>query len=353
MPLRTGTYSIADLRRNRQTTAAEFGLDAINETLQADMQVHEDLINAAISELADISDDRLRLAGQSDSGEMQKVDEFGRAAAQKVAPGATVGFPLELFQFPIAWTQKFLDQAFPADIAQSQLDSQAAHARAIMRELKRAIYRSANYTFRDSLVAPVVDLGIKRFANADGMPIPNGPNGEVFDGSTHQHYIANATLTAAFATTLINTVAEHTNNGAVRVAIAQADEAAWRALAGFVAVTDVRLTQNANTNEPIQRLNVQRLNNRLIGYFGVAEVWVKPWAIPNYAFAHDLGVGAKPIVVRTRRGQRVVLATAAENRLFPLLAKFMESEFGIGVWVRTRGAVLQHNAGSYTDPTIN
>ena len=42
-----------------------------------------------------------------------------------------------------------------------------------------------------------------------------------------------------------------------------------------------------------------------------------------------------------------------KNRLrLPLRARSYERQFGIGVWQRVGGAVLQFNNGSYSTPTI-
>jgi hypothetical protein len=76
-----------------------------------------------------------------------------------------------------------------------------------------------------------------------------GPNGEVF-ATSHNHYLANATLTTTVATNLITAVQEHYNSGQPVVVINSADEATWRALTGFVALVDPRVTLNANANQP-------------------------------------------------------------------------------------------------------
>jgi len=135
------------------------------------------------------------------------------------------------------------------------------------------------------------------------------------------------------------------------VAISRTDEAAVRALSGFVAYTDPRLILQT-TEAPAQRLDVTRLDNRAIGIFGGAEVWVKSWMIANYIFIWDAG-SEKPLVIRQRsstsmQGLRVVGAIDA----FPLYAQYMEAEFGVAVWNRTNGAVLMFNNATYADPVI-
>lgn len=352
MAISTGTYDISALLAARFQSVADFGLDTIQRILQADLAAHNTIVRSMVEELADIVTDRQRLYGTSVGGEMVEVDEYGRAPTQRVAPGSTVGFPLRLFQFALGWTRKFMEVATPADLAQHQLAAQGAHMRAVQRDLKRAVYLASNYTYRDHLVDNV-DLSVKRLVNADSAGIPNGPNGETFDGATHTHYDANASLTATVLKNTINDVIEHGHGAQVRVAFNKADETAVRALTGFVAYADPRLVYR-NTDTPENTVDLSRLDNRAIGIFEGAEVWIKSWAIANYAFAWDAGDPRKPIAFRQRSQTTLQgLRIAADNDAYPLHAQYMEAEFGMGVWTRTNGAVLYFAGGAYTDPTIS
>jgi len=352
MASNTGTYDIATLLATRITSAAEFGLDTIERVLAADVAAHNAIVQEMVSDMCEVTIDRQRIYGTSAGGEMQEVDEYGAAPTQKALPGSTVGFPLRLFQYNIGWTAKFLQQATPADLAIQTQAAEAAHLRGIQLQLKRAIFRSANYTFIDHLVDNV-SLAVKRFVNADSAAIPDGPNGEAFDGATHDHYQAEATYTATFLTNIINNVIEHGHGGAVRVAINKADEAATRALSGFVAYPDPRIIYRAS-DTPGQTLDFARLDNRAIGIFGGAEVWVKSWAIAAYPFVWDSADPNKPLAFRQRAQAGLQgLRIAAENADYPLYAKFMEAELGIAVWTRTNGAVLKTDNATWADPTIS
>jgi hypothetical protein len=351
MALNVGTYDISSLLAARLTSAAAFGLDTIQKILEADIAAHNAIVEQMVSELCELTTDRQRIYGSAAAGEMVEVDEFGRAPTQKVAPGATCGFPLRLFQYAIGWTSKYLEVATPFDLAQSTLGAEQAHLRAVVREIKKAIYVSANYTFTDHLVDNVA-LYVKRFVNADSAVIPDGPNGEAFDGTSHTHYAGEASYTFAFLTTLINDVIEHGHGGAVKVAINKTDEAATRALTGFVAYPDPRVIFRAS-DTPGQTLDISRLDNRAIGIFAGAEVWVKPWAIANYVFAWDAASPNKPLAFRQRAQTSLQgLRIAAELKTYPFIARYMEAEYGIGVWTRTNGAVLYTANATYADPTI-
>lgn len=348
-----GTLSIADMLRVRNASLIEYDLDEIAETVRRDLDVHNTLATQAVADLAEVTADRQRAVGTSETGDMIDADEFTRAPTQKVAPGATLGIPMRLAQYAIGWTRKFFEQKTPADLAIQVISAQKAHRKAIIRQLKRAFYISANYTVRDYLVDNI-DLAVKRFLNADGMGIPEGPNGETFNAATHTHYSFNNGLSAAAATAIVQNVVEH-GHGTVRIVIARADEAAWRALTGFTPYLDARIvapTTAASVGAP--RLDTSRLDNRAIGIYEGAEVWVKPWAIANYAFAHAINGETKPLALRTRTGEGTNLRVAAEIRLEPLQAQYMEDEFDAAVVDRTAGAVLYHAAGAvaYVDPTI-
>jgi hypothetical protein len=348
---RTGTHDISSLLATRNQSAAAFGMDTIAEVVARDLEAHNTLMRDAVSEFAEITVDRQRISGASPAGEMKKVDEYGRAPTQKPAQNAQVGFPLDKFQYPIGWTKDWAEEKTPADVAQMAQNAELAHRKVILREIKRAIFLSANYQHVDDLVDNI-SFGVKRLANADSAAIPDGPNGETFDAATHTHYLANATLTTVFADALINTVVEHGHGGAVRVYINKAQEAAWRGLTGFSAYLDARLTLGTQANQPATRLNITRMDNRPIGIYGAAEIWVKPWVPTTYALAFDADASGKPLVIRERVAGSMNLRLVAEIDTHPLVVDFRECKFGAGVWTRTNGAVLYTGGGAYVDPTI-
>lgn len=353
MPGRTGTHDISSLMAANLQSAAEYGLDTINEVLQNDLRTHQTIVNQLVAEFMEPTTDRQRISGASSSGEMLEVDEYGGAPTQREQVGGPVGFPLRKFQYNLGWTNLWFKTKTPRDMALAQLNAEKAHLRRIQKEIKKAIFGSANYSFRDFLVDNFV-LAVKRFHNADGAAIPDGPNGEVFDGTTHTHIFASAGWSATVLTNAINTVVEHGFGGQVRVYINVADEAAVRALTGFYPYYDPRLIVANNITLPgNRRLDISRMDNRPIGLFGAAEVWVKPWVPALYSFVFDNGTPAKPLVFRQRnqaalRGLRI----AAENDDYPLLARFMEDEFGVAVWNRANGAVYYAGGAAWVDPNI-
>jgi len=352
MALHTGTYDISTLLRTDFQSVAEFGLDKLSDVLTADLAAHNAIVMDMVGSMAEVTTDRQRPYGASVNGDMIEVDEYGRAPTQKAKPGSTVGFPLRLFQYPVGWTDKWFQNHTPADMAVLVQAAEKAHLRRIQSQIKKAVYLSANYLFVDFLVDNV-GIPIKRLVNADGAGIPDGPNGETFDGSTHTHYnaLAGGSLTEADAAALVNDVVEHGHGGDVKIAIARADETTWRALPGFQAYQDPRMVFRA-TDTPASTLDVTRMNNRAIGILEGAEVWVKSWAVANYAFAWDSS-GPSPLAFRQRSATALQgLRIASTISTFPLMAEYMEAEFGLGVWERTNGAVLYTGGTTYTDPEL-
>lgn len=351
-PDRIGTHDIQSLLDTTHQSIADFGMDTIQQVLADDVAAHNAIVADQMT-MVDRTEDRLRLAGSSINGEFMEVDEYGAAPTQKEVPGSQVGFPLRKYQFAVGWTEDYMLRRTPADMALKVRQVEKADLRNISRELQRAVYLSANYTFTDHLVDEV-PLPVKRFWNADGDPIPDGPNGEVFDGATHTHYNFAASLTDTAAYALIDDVVEHGFASGVKIVIHRQDEAKWRALPDFHPYVDARITQAVDRDRiENPNLDLSRLDNRPIGIFGAAEVWVKSWGIQNYSLCWAMGEAAKPLVwreepVASYRGLRV----AANTRRFPLEAEHMERRFGLGVWNRGNGAVLYHAGGAYTDPTI-
>ena len=351
---RIGILSMQDMLANRIQTPVQLGLDTIARSLQADLAIHNRILQDVMGPFAATTADRRRRYGVSGQLEFKKADEFTRAHTQKVITGSEVEFPMDGFQAAVGWTAAFFKNKSVADMAATQVAAKVGHVASIKRELQRAFFGSSNFSTFDYRVDDV-QLDVKRFVNADGAPIPMGPNGEQFDASTHTHYMFHNALDNTSALALVNTILEHNPSGAIKIYINLADESAWRALADFKPYTDTRIIPSVNTDRPAGRLDPFNPGDRAIGIFGAAEVCVKPWGISNYAVALDTASpNGKPLALRTRTGGGITLDTVGTNVLFPLQADYMESEYGFGVWNRVAGAVLYHAAGAvaYVDPVL-
>lgn len=353
-PRNLGILSMQDMLANRFQTPVQLGLDTIARSLQADLAIHNRILQDLVSTFAVTTADRRRRYGVSSALQFLTADEFTRAHTQKVITGSEVEFPLDGFQAAVGWTAMFFQNKTVADMAATQVAAKVGHINSIKRRLQLAIFGATNYSFFDYRMPDNIQLDVKRFLNADGAPIPMGPNGEQFNAATHTHYLFTNGLTNAGAHALVDTVFEHHNSSGLKVYINIGDAAAWQALADFKPYTDVRIDPSVNVDRARGALDPFNPGDRAIGIFGPAEVWVKPWGVLNYAVCLATDTDLKPLALRTRDGGAPSLRTVATNVLFPLQADYMESEYGFGVWTRTNGAVYYFAAAaaSYVEPTF-
>jgi hypothetical protein len=352
----TGTHDISWLLATRYPITTPTDWDEVVNVLQRDNAAHNAIIEDMLDDLVEFTTDKTRPYGDVGSeGEMIEVDEYGRGPTQRppAAPG-TVGFPLRRFQFPIGWTDLYLELATGSELAVTQQKAQRSHIRTLNRDIKRALFQSANYTFNDFLVDKQ-NIAVKRLINADSSAIPTGPNAESFDGATHTHYNGSATLTAAAVQANIDDVIEHGFGSRIMTVISRTDETAFRALTGFIPLQYPYLGNFATTTGVVTTpaLDMTRMDNRQIGWFGASQVWVKPWAIANYVLTYDAGATEKPLAFRQREAtSRQGLRVEATLRAFPLVAEYQVAEYGVGVWNRLVASVLYFANATYADPTI-
>lgn len=348
-----GTLQTFDTLASTQQTVVEFGEDRAFEAIQAYLDAHNAIMREQLGSFCEISTDRQRRYGGVDSMAMEEQDEYGRADAQKISAGVTVGFPLRLHQISLQWTRRYMMNAIGSEIAAQATGMLTAHRRRVQREIKRAIFTPTNNnSYQDTLVDKVT-LALKALVNADSAAIPVGPNGETFDSSTHTHYLARvSTLAASDITAVLETVREHYTQGQQYLYINRAQETAIRGFtSNFTPYLDARLIGANNVNQARGNLSQANLYNRAIGLFDGAEVWIKPWIPANYMFAWIDGA-PPPLVFRERRPGSSALVLAAEDESYPLRAETAEAEFGVSVWTRTNGAVLYTGGTSYVAPTI-
>jgi hypothetical protein len=353
----TGTYKISDLQAVNDVSVLEFGESTVAEVLARDLERFNAQVQMMLAQLAQpvtTLAGRIGRYGNSIDTDMVELDELGRPPAKKSKPGVNVGFPLKKYGWAAGFTRDYIATRTPAEVVAMAVAAQKGYRKRIRKEIQRAIYLSANYTFNDRLVdADNIDLPVKRLVNADSAAIPDGPNGETFDGATHTHYNANNGWDNAAVLAAISDLTEHGHTDGVVMAINSADESAVRALADFEPYLDPRLTTNANTNEPRTRLDLSNTGDRAIGLLGQAEVWIKPWVLDNYPFIWAVNDPVKPLKFRQHheaalRGFR--LAFQLDD--YPLRADMFEAYMGFGVWGRTNGVVLYTASGTYADPTI-
>lgn len=362
MALQTGLLTVEDLLDVQNQSVLDFGMERVEDALQADLAAHNEQMLDMVSTLATPTTDRAETYGATTGGKMMEVDEEGRAPTQKTKGFAKVAYPLRKFQFNLSWTRNFFRRSTPADMAMQMQNAQRAHRVGVVKRIQRAFYFASNYTYRDHLVDNYA-LDVKRLVNADGAIIPTGPNGEAFDGSTHTHYnaidwgAATADQKNDAVKALVEDVIEHGHGEMPIVAIARGDESKFDDVADFEPYKPIQIVPGDASDRARGVLQTGNLYNRAIGVLksSGAEVWVKPWGVVGYMLCTDLGAEAddKPLKFRqneqaTAQGLQIVAMIEAH----PLVAEYMEAEFGFGAYTRTNGAVLYTGGGAYTDPTI-
>lgn len=349
-----GTLNTLDTLAASQQSIAAYGEDNAFAAIEASLVAHNAIMRDVLGDFVEFTTDRQRRYGGPDNMSMDEVDEFGRGDAQKISAGATLGFPLRLFDLTVQWTKKYFQNHTAAELAAQFRAALVAHRRRTTREVKRALFTPTNNTAYVDRLVDNVTLVLRALANADSQPIPLGPNGEVVDASTHTHYLARAggSVAASDITALLLTVREHYNTGNLKLYINQAQEAAVRGFtSNFTPYLDARLIASDNTQRAIGTLSQSNYYNRPIGIFDAAEVWVKPWVPASYMVAW-LDGGEKPLCFRERTPGSSGLIVAAEDEAYPLRARTLEAEFGISVWNRVSAAVLYTGNTTYAAPTL-
>ncbi len=351
-------FTLDSVAEAHKTTAAEIGEDLLWQNLEGYFRAHNLLFNQALEMVAERTTDRLRRFGGTADVVVQELDEYGQPSAQKMAiPGHNVGFPLRRYGAAIQWT-RFVFENMTAEEFTRQVNAITdADEQNLYRQLRRALYSPTNGTFSDWMQMPAVDLPVKALLNGDGLPIPTGPSGQMFDGATHTHYLgvttANTPDEADYAA-LIEHVVEHFNTGSVVVYINRADEAAVRGFARFKEYVDARLVDQRTEIVARGNLDPRNLYDRAIGLLGGAEVFVKPWVVAGYPIAFAVGPD-KPLVLRQPLASGAQsLRLVAQDENYPLRASEWEHRYGVGVWNRANGAILDTVSGEsmYTMPAL-
>lgn len=355
-----GTLQIKDLLAANGQTVYQYGEDNAFQAIANELQQHNNLFAAMVGDFGLVTTtDRVRRYGANAAMKVEDLDEHGVGDAQKVTAGIDIGFPLRRKGLTVQWTLDYFRRVSTPEFAAQFTAAQNADLRGIETEVKRAIFTpTSNTTYKDRLVDNVT-LPVRAFLNADSLSIPSAPDGTTFDGSTHTHYkgYASSAVAAADIKNLISNVTEHGVDGEVRLLINQAQEATIRGFSAsgeFTPFTDTRIVQGSGVTYAQGALDMININNRAIGVFGAAVVYVKPWVPANYYVALDSGDSNNaPLIMRqpldAEFGQ---FRLVSDDENHPLRANMLAREYGIAPWQRQKVAVLYGGASTYSAPSI-
>lgn len=370
-----GTLTVSDALVGilaNQVSVLDFGVDLAFQQIAEENAAYNRVVQDEISTFVEISSDIERpYAGAAviDSEDMTELDD---PDASKVTGAYPIGFPLTRHGAKIAWTEDFMATNSVDTLASQYLAAQTGDQIKMQRKIRKALYYPVSrpvYStgntinpngYVDRLVAPQVPRPLYPLLNADGMPVPIGPNGETFDPSTHTHYMASDwTAGGSTATTrdgdtqaLCNNVTEHRVDGQLMLVVHRNDETKVRALPNFVRDYDATVNVGANLTYAGNNLDIRNTGNRKIGTFLGFEVWIKPWAIQNYLLAYAVGTnGNSCLVWRTRPGGLWSdFGTRARKFIWPITSDTLTRDGDCSVWQRHMAAILYIGGASYTAP---
>jgi hypothetical protein len=359
MPNIAGMYQLTDLLAVRNASAASFGLDNINQTLQMEVQYANDRVNEMLADLAQPMNVQSAIWGSGGAVLMEEMDEFGVPLPSHSAPGITAQFPLRMYKQTIGWTEEYFQQATPAEVAEKFLELRKGYFQALTKSMRRALYGYGNgttcqYTFVDRLTNGV-SLTVYPFSQGDVTvgTVPDSPAGATF-ANTHTHMLAENVVSGADINALIDTVKEHGNTKGLKLYVNAADIAAVAALTTWYTPLSEAIFAYAGVTSTILKKDNLDTENVMMGYWtGGVEVWVKPWAVDGYLLCVATGMPEKALGYRQRpqpalQGWRIC-ATYSDH---PLIAEYAKAEFGFGVFNRTMGGVNYMDNDTWANPSI-
>lgn len=378
-----GTLQVSDalvnMLENQTTNILDYGADLAYDQIAEDAAAWNRVVKDELATFTQPTDDAERLYGGVNQMVSQYGDEVSIPFAQKVTEGTLIGFGIYREELNIQWTYDWMASHTISQLMAQWTSAKEADLRWTQGEIQAALYRPTNRpvrlsdgtvnpnAYRDRLINNV-PRPIFGLLNADGYPVPIGPNGEQFDPNTHTHYMASAwsgktnVQQASDALALVRNVTEHGIVGKSIIQINSSDEMAWRNLPGFIQLYEPgTIVANNITYAGGAELDIYNPNNRLIGRFQGFDVWVKPYAFVGYAVAIDYGnlgdgtpedPGSRPLVWRSRKnGLWSDFTISFTNPQFKLQANMMKRDGGASVWNRHKAAILYTGGSTYQVPS--
>lgn len=354
-----GTLTIFDTIGSRRAAANDYiGLydpNTLYQQLQIFLDAHNRIMDLMTEDLVENTTERFITWGSNDEVQMIDGDEFSRPDLQKIQVDPTMmAFPLKLKQVSYGVSQLFMETKTIGDLEQVVTAATDADVRDRLKTIRQVLFNPTNnLAYKDRLVDGIT-LPVRALLNADGAYIPPDQFGNTFDPNTHTHFLGTASFVEANLQSLIDTVVEHYATGTVRTYINRAQETTVRGFTDFKPYWDIRVTPGVNQDRALDTpLDILNIYNRPIGIYNEAEIWVKPWVPASYLFAFNTQA-PKPLRMRTRPSVGTVnrgdLRIAAQVASYPLMATYMEREYGIGVYERQNGACLYTGNATYTAP---
>lgn len=351
---RTGSYVIADLDTNRTATVIEYGVDRVNEIVQAELTAHNALLTDMMQSLAVVTPERFMRGGGGVPFEFEETDELARDRTQKSEEGQTVGLPLRRHTAATGWDLEYLQIATLGEVQRTILKLQAGDVANVKRSLRKALFNPINETFFDEYGLPQIDLPVKALYNADGSNMGADQSGTAINGATHTHYLANAGLTEALVDSAVRTVIEHDYTEGVEIFVNETNTAALAGFAKFVPALGPLIIPGTGITTANVTNDGSDIANATVGVWdGKHYVRTKSWVPAGYLVVIAVGQGEdqRPLAFRVHQRENMRgLRTVAEISLHPLQARYMRHYFGIAAYNRGAAAIAQFTNAVYTVP---
>jgi len=269
--------------------------------------------------------------------------------------------PLLAFDRKLGWTWNYLRQArldqVRADIADAIKDARDKYR---VQILTRLLQRGDDSGKAKGLGSSGYSAGFATAAASTSVDfVPPAFGGNTFTNA-HEHYVAIAggAFTAAVFTDITAELREHGHEPPYDVIIGLSDEAAVKALTGFVPVEEALVRYGTTTS--LATLSGESQNGiYYIGAISNCAVRVVPGMPQHYGFgwkSYGRNSQRNPLRVRVQKGEsgpRVVAMPdpRAGNATSPLQNLLLFTEFGVGVSDRTAGTPRYVNNAAWSDGT--
>jgi len=355
----TKFYSLDDMLSQRFTPISTLDVNAVNDAIQAQLDFLNKSVSEQISLLAEETPVARRVWGTTAPFVMKEVGEFGEARSKAYGPGVEIDFPLRKFSVSTGWSKEWFQRATAAELAQRVLGASTAYQKKLQDEIKFAIFNNVNYTYEDYLVDSTSLANCRAFLNADSVTIPDAPDGTTFTAASHNHYVGTVGASLAYTDvdTLISNVVEHGNMFGITLFTTPA---LVSTLAGLTSTKFVQLTYASvipanDTDATIMRDNADAdPSNKLVGFWGNYPVYTRSWVPTGMIACLATGSAEKPLVMRVDANPSLRGLIALTEWGNPVItSKEWIAYFGMGVWNRAAGAVLDTaHQTTYTLPSL-
>jgi hypothetical protein len=355
------TLQILDIDHYGEDSIVNYGYDRAFEQYGRVLDRYNDRESEAEALFVDRVDDKYR-GRHSDVQELEMVEvdiEFGAQSDDQVPDWAFQewGFELRGFDLSQSWT-KLSMAGMTVRQANSVFSAALAADKKRMRDyIWGCIFNNVNYNIVDRTYMGET-LAIKTLYNADGWYIPNGPNGEQFNGSTHIHHMVLASFSYANLMTGYNNLAEHMESGQTVLLVNKDEVPDFAAMSAttFYPAEDGRIIASLLADRINRDRDPLNESKRFIGIMKYGpEVWTHPDVPSGYAVLVSLDSNLGKALKGRKHpalpsGLRLVNVTGDTDETAGRILKRT-----IGYSVESRGAVVvmkkDAGLGAYTRPT--